>query len=294
MTTIKSFPELSEVVDFIEKMNSLQKNHIGYCGKKADEIRSTLEEDFTDVPARDAFVVAMENNKVVGVCGFDADLERRSAEIWGPFVDHDDAFQVSNSLWIALMKKIPNVIQTVSLFPDNHNKMVLDLGAALEFRSVSDQAILICTNQSLKKMSDDTVIKLSEAHYSSLVKLHDQIFPDTYLSGKEMLEGLNEENTVFGMVNNGSLIGYIYAEADPKFGEGSIEFFGVDRLAQGKGIGLALLAKGLQWLFSFPSIEETTLCVRSDNSKAIHLYKKVGFQVEHELTLLEKKIDGSA
>lgn len=103
-----------------------------------------MEEDFTDVTARNAFVVAIEENKVVGVCGFDADFEQKNAEIWGPFVDHDDAFQVSNSLWIALMKKIPNVIQTVSLFPDNHNRMVLDFGAAMEFTSVSEQAILTC------------------------------------------------------------------------------------------------------------------------------------------------------
>ncbi|MFD2751076.1 GNAT family N-acetyltransferase [Virgibacillus siamensis] len=293
---MKHFPELSVVADFIAQMNSLQENHIGYCGNKADEILSTLEEDFTDVPARDAFVLAMENNKVVGVCGFDADFERRSAEIWGPFVDKGSAFQVSNLLWKALNKKIPNVIQTVSLFPDNHNKMALNFATALGFSSVSEHAILTCTKRSLKgylkKMSDDNVSRLSESHYNSFVKLHDQIFPDTYLSGKEMLEGLDEEATVFGVVNNGNLLGYVYAEADPNFGEGSIEFFVVDALAQGKGVGSALLAKGLQWLFSFPSVNETTLCVRSDNLKAIHLYKKVGFQVYHELTLFEKNIDG--
>ncbi|ASN03829.1 GNAT family N-acetyltransferase [Virgibacillus necropolis] len=86
------------------------------------------------------------------------------------------------------------------------------------------------------------------------------------------------------------LQGYLYAEAEPGFAEGSVEFFGVNPIARGGGLGSALLAKGIQWLFSFQAIEEISLCVSSDNEKAIHLYKKIGFKVEQELIVFEKSI----
>ncbi len=106
-----------------------------------------------------------------------------------------------------------------------------------------------------------------------------------------MVRGLHEESVALGVVDkNRNLLGYLYAEAEPKFAEGSIEFFGVISSSRNKGIGAALLASGLQWLFSFPTIDEVSLCVQSDNLKAIRLYKSLGFQVEHELTLFEKSL----
>ncbi|MDY0396647.1 GNAT family N-acetyltransferase [Virgibacillus halophilus] len=121
--------------------------------------------------------------------------------------------------------------------------------------------------------------------------LHDQIFPDTYLNGREMIARLGEETSAFGLVDkSGEVLGYIYVEAYPEFFDGSIEFLGVNPSIRGEGVGNALLATGLQWLFSFETIEVISLCVNSNHSQAIHMYKKMGFVVEHELTLYEKNI----
>ncbi|WP_156858056.1 GNAT family N-acetyltransferase [Oceanobacillus sp. AG] len=294
MIKIQRHPKLADVAAFISRLNSNLEHHIGYCGKKMDEIFNTLEEDFGDIPARESFFIATESDKVVGVCGFDADNERGKAEIWGPFVDHADALKVSNLLWESTIKEIPNTIQTVSLFPDNHNLMVVDLANRYSFDSVSKETILTCSKQSFRRVNNDNVIPLISEHYSSLIKLHNQIFPNSYLTGTEMVDGLSETSTVFGAVDeHGNLLGYLYTEAEPEFGEGSIEFFGVTPLVRNKGLGTSLLAKGLEWLFTFPSIEEVTLCVQSDNSKAIRLYKRLGFQIEHQLTFFEKTLDKS-
>lgn len=104
-----------------------------------------------------------------------------------------------------------------------------------------------------------------------------------------MLEGLNDYSTVLGVVDKShNLLGYLYAEAEPELGEGCIEFFGVTTSSRNKGVGSSLLAKGLEWLFMFPSIEEVTLCVQSDNTEAISLYSRMGFKVEHQLKFFEK------
>lgn len=291
MIKIQKHPNLSDVASFIARLNLKSQHHIGYCGKKADEILHTLEENFGDVPAKDAFLIATEHNKMIGVCGFDADIERGTAEIWGPFVDHIDALQVSKILWESLSTQFPKTIQSVRLFPENDNKMVIDFAKVFSFDTVSKETILKCSKQSFSSIKNDEVITLSSNHYSSLIKLHNQLFPNTYLTGTEMVEGLNEKSIVFGVLGKcGNLLGYLYGKADPEYGEGSIEFFGVSPSSRNKGIGSSLLARGLEWLFSFQSIEEVTLCVNSDNTKAIRLYLKLGFQIDHQLTFFEKRL----
>lgn len=292
MIKIQRNPKLVDVVAFIARLNSNSEHHIGFCGKKVDEIFNTLEEDFGDVPASDAFLIAMESNKIVGVCGFDADIERGKAEIWGPFVDHLDALKVSNMLWESIITEIPDAIQTVYLFPENHNKMVIDFANVLSFDSVSKKTILTCSKQSFRGISNHNVITLLSEHYSSLEKLHNELFPNTYLTGNEMVEGLSGKSAIFGLIDkNSNLLGYLYAEAEPEFGEGNIEFVGVTPSSRNKGVGSSLLVKGLEWIFTFPSIEEVTLCVKSDNTKAIRLYTSLGFQIEHQLTFFEKNLD---
>lgn len=282
---------LNDVAAFIARLNSYQEHHIGYCGKKLDDIYNTLEENFGDVPARDAFFIATEGNKIVGACGFDADIERGRAEVWGPFIDHVNSMEIAKMLWETMIVEIPDPIQTIYLFPERRNETVIKLANTLSFDFVSKETILTCTNQSFRGIGNDNVITLSSEHYSFLVELHDQIFPDTYLSGEEMVKEISEQSIAFGVVDKDSnLLGYLYAEAEPEFGEGSIEFFGVNPASRNKGVGSSLLAKGVEWLFTFPSIEKVSLCVESDNTSAIRLYRSIGFEIEHQLTFYEKKL----
>ncbi len=283
-----SIEELNRIAEFIARMNCIPENHIGYCGKNAEEIMSTWKKDFTDVPAENAFISALDENNIIGVCGFDADYERKTVDIWGPFIKNNDALETSSILLEALLKKIPDQIDSVTLFPDIRNRLVIDTGKYLGFKPVSKQTILTCTNQTLKAKKTQSVSKLPASHNEAFINLHNSTFPSSYLSGEEILQGLNDEAAVFGVIEEDNLIGYLYAEANPTYCEGSIEFFGVDTNARGKGIGTTLLTGGLQWLFSFPSIKEISLCVRSDNEHAIHMYKKIGFQEEHNLILLQK------
>ncbi|MBM7663210.1 ribosomal protein S18 acetylase RimI-like enzyme [Bacillus mesophilus] len=67
-------------------------------------------------------------------------------------------------------------------------------------------------------------------------------------------------------------------------------FFAVKESEQGKGLGRHLLKIALHWLFTIKKIDSITLCVESLNKQAIHLYKKVGFKVVHELRYFTKNV----
>ncbi|WP_181351102.1 hypothetical protein [Thalassobacillus sp. CUG 92003] len=113
MVKIQQHSNLTDLATFIAQLNSHTEHHIGYCGKKAGKILNTLEEEFSDIPAYKTFFVAKEDNNIVGVCGFDADIKRGNAEVWGPFVDHPDALHVSKKMWRSMFEVIPNSIHTI-------------------------------------------------------------------------------------------------------------------------------------------------------------------------------------
>ena len=101
---------------------------------------------------------------------------------------------------------------------------------------------------------------------------------------------MNQHRKVFVVINHGILQGYIYVEAEPEFGEASIEFFTVESSEREKGIGKQLLMGALKWIFTFENIEAITLCVNSARTNAINLYKKVGFQHLHDMCSFTKRI----
>ncbi|MDF2066957.1 GNAT family N-acetyltransferase [Bacillus sp. Cr_A10] len=83
---------------------------------------------------------------------------------------------------------------------------------------------------------------------------------------------------------------YVYVEADPKHGEGLIEYVSVNPEFQKQGVGTKLVRVALNHLIFKDSLNEITLCVGAENQKAVHLYKAYGFQVKHELTYFKKEI----
>ncbi|UII57573.1 GNAT family N-acetyltransferase [Cytobacillus spongiae] len=279
--------ELKEAASFIAQVNQIEEHHIGYCGTDANEIRKSLAEDLTDVPFTESFVTAYWNEELIGVLGFDVATDDQSAETWGPFVKGYD-FRVAQNMWEHLIESLPNEIQTLAMFPNQKNTRAIQFAQELQFVKKSEQAILTFHRNDCCKLKEAKQHKLTEAFEEQMIELHDRIFPGTYYSGKTIVDRQNEERQVFILTEGTRLIGYIYVEAEPEFGEGSIEFFAVDEGERGKGIGEQLLAIALRWLFTFPTIEEITLCVNASNDRAIRLYQKVGFRLEHELSYFSK------
>ncbi|WP_102264945.1 GNAT family N-acetyltransferase [Mesobacillus jeotgali] len=281
--------EVDIVAKFISEINSVEESHIGYCGKDPKEIAYSLRKDISDIPCDHSFLTVYEEGGLIGVLGFDAGLESNSAEIWGPFVKGDRRDIVS-PLWNRMIELLPEEINSISLFPNSKNKQVLQLANDFSFTRHSDQTILNFNRNRTAELDEVPILELKEEYFKEMKQLHDQSFPDTYYNGQQIIARLNEDRKVFIIVKNGHLSGYIYVEAQPEYGEASIEFFAVEESERGKGIGRELLTVALKWLFTIESIESITLCVNSSNQNAINLYKKVGFQHVHDLCFFTKSL----
>lgn len=284
LSTMKQ-DDLEVVAYFLARINSIEESHIGFCGTDSTEIAESIEE----ISYMDCFFTAYDGAELVGVIGFDPDYDSGDAEIWGPFIEGDDE-HILYELWNTMTEKLPIEIQTLHLFPNKKNKKVIDLAKFQLFKRGNNQAILVFHRDNRHLVQDATVEEISQNFFKAMETLHDNTFPNTYYSGKQILDKIDEHHQVFVFTENQELFGYIYVEAEPKHGEASIEFFGVHPDKRGKGIGGKLLASALKWLFSFKTIESITLCVDSSNDRAIHLYEKVGFELKYDMHYFVKKI----
>lgn len=281
--------DIGTVSKLLSQLNSIEESHIGYCGKDRNEIAKYMINDISDVKYTESFVLAHEDKELVGVLGFDADFEDHSAEIWGPFIV-PDKWNIAFDLWHKMTDMLPDEIDSLEMFPNLKNKRARQLAEKLSFEKDSDETILVFERNKSHELKSVSIEELTPEYYSDMVQLHDKTFPNTYYSGHEIIERLNDFRKVFIITNKDRLYGYIYVEAEPEFGEASIEFFAVEKSQRGNGIGGQLLTGALKWLFTFKEMESITLCVNSANDKAINLYKKVGFQHLHDLCSFTKEI----
>lgn len=290
--TVFVFPSrdaIEEVATFISTFNGQAQSHIGYCGRQKEEIVSSLKSDFTDIPFEKAFVVAYEGETLVGVLGFDADIEQGSAEVWGPFLT-DNQKEQGPLLFKKMLSILPSVVEKLSMFPNKENKMVTSLAEDFNFSKQSEQAILTMKRNDFSLTQVMRLPELPVQYYSEMRRLHDLAFPDTYYSGEQIIHRLNAHRKVFAYEKEDCLAGYIYTEVEPEFSEASIEFFAVDERFRGNGIGADLLRSAIAWIFSFKEMQELQLCVNATNNHAIKLYQKSGFNLADELHYFEKKL----
>lgn len=278
-----AFPDKRLLASFIAGLNRDPKQHVGYCGQDPDEIEHTLEHEFP--PLDESFAVRYERGELIGALGLDIDAGSRRAEIWGPFIrcPQEQWQQIAMQLWNRMRNAAAH---RVDIFYGFYNEMNEDcqqwmrqLGATFKGAEV----VLKADRTRPLRQAHPSVQELSPSRFDEFLRLHDVAFPGTYCGGPEILERMNADHCVFMYEEEDRLQGYIYVERDPEFGEGRIEFIAVDPSAQGRGIGTALLQRGLDYLFADPRIEDITLCVRADNEQALRLYRKSGFHELHRL-----------
>ncbi|WP_374015951.1 GNAT family N-acetyltransferase [Paenibacillus thiaminolyticus] len=278
-----AFPDKRTLASFIAGLNRDPKHHVGYCGQEPDEMEHALEHEF---PALDeAFAVQVERGELVGALGLDIDAGGRSAEIWGPFLSctQDEWQRRAMQLWNRMRNELAQRVDTFYGFYNelnrNAHQWMMRLGAELK----STEVVLEAERALHNRHAHPSVRELSSLLSGEFLRLHESVFPGTYRSGPDILERINGNYCVFMFEDEDGLQGYIYVEREPEFGEGRIEFIAVAPSARGRGIGAALLQRGLGYLFEDPRIEKITLCVRADNEQALRLYRNAGFHELHRL-----------
>jgi ribosomal protein S18 acetylase RimI-like enzyme len=206
---------------------------------------------------------------------------------WG----RDSWSAIADQLWQAAQALLPNGLREHELFYNIHNADGIAFAERHAFPLHGDALIFRFGRASLASLPAAEARELTDEHSAAFQALHAQLFPRTYLSGRQILERINEQHKLFAIVESDALLGYAYAEILAEFGEGNLEFIGVSEQARGKGVGGRLMAAALNWMFSFPNMNEIFLTTNLTNTAAIGLYRKVGFQLLHTMRAFRKSVE---
>ncbi|MCM3204901.1 GNAT family N-acetyltransferase [Paenibacillus illinoisensis] len=284
----------SVVAKFIAELNQHQEHHIGYCGKDALEIEQAMMDAFGDQP--DLWISTLsEDGQLTGVLGMDTDTDTGTVELWGPFIQcaPEQWQELAIRLWQQGINKLTenriHIRKVYGFYNEHHANAIAfmkDKGAKLGSRQV------ILHNRSLNEVSLDQgghnrIQTITPEQYSSFIQLHDSTFTGTYYDGETLIQRSGKEHHHLYVLpgSEKEIRGYVYAEADPEFGEGSIEYIAVNPDYSRQGLGSLLLNKVLYELNQESQVSEIRLCVDETNSGARSLYRKAGFETEHVLEL---------
>lgn len=281
-----SYERIKELAAFIARLNQEKQHHVGFCGDQEDEIAGTLSEEFSDLELDTSFVVAYEHERIIGALGFDVDLERGVAEVWGPFIDEGARWNdLAHELWRAGINQLGDKVTTLHSFYNEENKQALQFMDGISSSTyLHAHLVLVCTRSAFAYARAHTLQEITPDYVNAFIALHDASFPNTYYSGQEIMSRLQDDHRIFIAVDHQqSLLGYVYVEADCDAQEGNIEFIAVSPHAQGQGLGTSLIQEALRFLLLDRKIDEISLCVEEENGEAISLYQKAGFQQKHRL-----------
>ena len=248
---IQSPRSSKELAKFLAKMNAVTSQHIGFCGESKEEIYDTLTSDFSDLELAKSFLVAYLDDEIVGAIGLDIDLENRNAEVWGPFISEEYMHaNFINELWEKVTSLSGSQVEQFDFFFNIDNTFAKEFTILHGGQMQGHHKVLVAKKSEWNRATGEGIIKINPDYENSFSELHVQEFPSTYYSSKTILNRLSEENKLFISTSENQLTGYVYIEAEPQHGEGSIEYIAVSKRYRRQGIGKKLLTFAVNELFA--------------------------------------------
>ena len=291
MITIQHCAEqLDELVNFVSRLNSDGKHHIGFFGEGEADVRTSLAECL--IPAGDGFQMAYDGNRLVGIFGVDADPEVDRAWLFGPLVEHTDWVRIADQLYAEILPLIPAGIHDYDLFCDEHNGPVADFALRHGFSLRSENAVLTLKRENYRPASqrNSAIIDYQDDFFEQFENIHRNLFPNAYFTARQVVEKQDQNHRLYLAVEDSRLLGYHFCKIEPESSSGYVDFIGTDVSARGRGTGADLLAAGLDWMLYTPSTLKINLTVNADNIPARNLYQKFGFTTHRVMCAYRKRI----
>lgn len=272
------------------RLNSDEAHHIGYFGVGEADVRSSFAESL--IPPADGFQLAYDNEKLVGMFGVDSNPEIGRAWLFGPIIEHADWQNIADELLSAVHPIIPVELREYELYCDVNNVNVQEFAARYDFSLHAETAIFYLLRNDYKRLAKDQtkIIDYQEEYFEQFERLHNEIFPNTYLTASQIVSKLDDNHHLFLAIEDGRLLGYHFCKLEIESESGYVDFIGADKSAQRRGIGADLFASGIDWMLAAPSTQKINLTVNADNFAARNLYRKFGFTTERVMRGYRKTV----
>ena len=214
----------------------------------------------------------------MGFIGVELDESLSRVWIHGPVVGAPDWDSFADALLAALHDAVPAMAsKDHELAGDVANARLAALATRHGFVGGTVHYVLALDAARIGALPVSSVPLVELAHEQAFLELHDQLFPGTYYSGRQLLDqAARGDADVLGLVRGDQLVGYVAGRID-EGGVGYIDFLGVSSSNRRQGHGVVLVAAISRAFAERGPIAAVRLTVSSENSAALALYDRLGF-----------------
>lgn len=274
--------DLDQMVELAFQLNNQIDHYSAFCPISRKSIRMEFE---TAIDSKQHMIVgSFRDNKLTGLLNCYFDIEKKNADCSGPFIDSttEDYLSFAKQLFDFIKRHVDVEMKYTFFFSKENMECRNFLESINADRKVNEYELLLKKESFMPYPNTVEINNLNETYYNQFIQLHDFIFPNIYVSGKDIVEDINKNRFVFSIIDDNKLIAYSVLRLYKNAKIATAEIIGVDEKYRRKGYGKAILNHLLEFSFQKNVIEEIELIVDGDNDTAISLYQSLGFIIKAE------------
>ena len=192
-----------------------------------------------------------------------------------------DYTQTAGGLLTAICEKLPKETQCNFFFPKQNRRCAAFLETMHAKQEVNEYGLLLLRGQERNLAESEGVAELTMADFTEFSALHDAVFPEVYISGKEILAAIGKDRKVYVLKKDGKLLAYGVLQRRSET-RSAAEIVGVREGYRHQGYGRRILSELIRRAFADEKTEKLDLIVDCDNENAMKLYFDLGFETEFE------------
>lgn len=272
---IEKFSEdsLSELAAYACRKNARRESGSAFCCREEASIRRDFLETL------EFGVVCREAGNVRGVLSCFPDWEKGNVDC-ALLADREGYDSTAGQLLCAAREQMGNHLRYTFFFPKENEDCIAFLEGVGAQRQENEYRMVLRRNHWHPMEGLPEPRPLAEGEEIPFAQLHDQIFPDVYVSGRDILRDLGKNRFVYVLEEGGALAAYGVLRCGES--RTTAEILGVRQGLRGRGYGRAILNCLAKEAFDRHGAAELDLIVDADNDRALGLYQKTGFQMLEE------------
>ena len=270
--------DLDVFVDFAYRINRQLERSSSFCSKSEHSIRI----DLLGSTEHQGLAGAWKSGMLIGIISTYMDELKHNIDCFILIDSNLCNYEETAKLLLDYVRKgIDQQFHFTFFFSKENVECSTFLKSLNAFQKPNEYGLLLIKENKSHGVKSDSIQLLPALYHQKFIELHDEIFPDVYISGKEIIDSLGKNRHVFAWIEDDQIKAYsvLFLRGNLR---ATAEIIAVHQDFRGKGLGKKILNHLIHAAFYDFGLEAVDLIVDSDNLNALKLYLDIGFAIEFE------------